>query len=41
MVIKKSDLVLGRPQIWAEVLREHEYMSASHTLPSAAATVCS
>lgn len=41
MVIEKCDLILGRPQIWAEIPREHEYMPASHTLPSAAVTVCS
>lgn len=39
MAIKKYDLSLGRPQSWAEILREHEYMPAYHILPSAAATV--
>lgn len=30
MAIKKCDLILGRPQSWAEILREREYMPASH-----------
>lgn len=41
MAIKKCDLILGKPQSWAEILKEHEYMPASHTPPSDAATICS